>query len=424
MQYRIRKYERIEAKTQGQRAFFGEATDRLVVRKIQLNILDLVMISRGLSALLADWQVIREAVYDEYSPVSLSQQAVQVAPDQYDYVLKEGRQYWESAEGHRMTVDYDCEEERSRSYSEAEFAVPRERYDWLLELLEKLRLWIDANHFMRRQAFGADGEFLKLDDAANWNNVLIPDDVRSRLEAECIQLFKHADLFRANGVPLRRGIILYGPPGTGKTMIGRLLAKMCGVTFILITPGMLSNPAVLRQAFNWGRRFGPAILFFEDFDLVAGDGHQSGGGGLLGEFLSCLDGVDMSEGIVAIATTNDLNAIEPALRERPNRFDCILQIPPLSQNHRIAYLAQWLERHPNSEVNIERVAKKANNYTGAQMQELCRQGVMAAVEEHLSNAENNHAKALPLTDAHFDQAFKRSPEKQFRPMGFHADGDG
>lgn len=430
-QYQIRGYERIEAKVQEQRAFFSDAANRLVVRTIRLNVMDLLMVNRALTALLKGWKVVQEAAYDEYRPTSVSQQAVQVAPNQYDYVLKDGRHFWQGPEGERMTVDYECDEDRMCPYSEAGFAVPRERYDWLLALLEKMREWMDANHFLRCQSFGADGEFLKLENVPSWDKVLIPDAVRNRLEGECIQLFKHAELFRANGLPLRRGIILHGPPGTGKTLIGRLLAKLCGVTFILITPGMISNPEILRQVFIWGRRFGPSILFFEDFDLVAGNRHENGSSELLGEFLSCLDGVGVSDGIVAIATTNNLNAIEPALRNRPNRFDCILEIPPLSLEHRQQYLLNWLEGHPDSQVSVESVAKKAKNYTGAQMQELCRQAVIMAVEDHLKRIRENPSaiegsiqKTLPLMDIHFARAFDRTSGKKSRPIGFQKELEG
>ncbi|MBI4537590.1 MAG: AAA family ATPase [candidate division NC10 bacterium] len=41
-----------------------------------------------------------------------------------------------------------------------------------------------------------------------------------------------------------------------------------------------------------------------------------------------LDGFPANTGVLTIATTNDLKAIEPALAERPSRFDHILRMEP------------------------------------------------------------------------------------------------
>ena len=55
---------------------------------------------------------------------------------------------------------------------------------------------------------------------------------------------------------------------------------------------------------------------------------------MVGTFLNCLDGIAPGDGLIAFATTNNLNAIEPALRNRPNRFDVVLEIGPLDADRR------------------------------------------------------------------------------------------
>ncbi|HVC97477.1 MAG TPA: AAA family ATPase [Pirellulales bacterium] len=42
--------------------------------------------------------------------------------------------------------------------------------------------------------------------------------------------------------------------------------------------------------------------------------------------LAQLDGLVENDGLIFIATTNDLTAIDPALRERPSRFDVVMKI--------------------------------------------------------------------------------------------------
>lgn len=220
-------------------------------------------------------------------------------------------------------------------------------------------------------------------------------------------------------------------------MIGRALAQRCGVTFILCTPGMLEKPEDVTRLFGWGRRFAPSILFFEDFDLVAGSRH--GGGSdreILGEFLTGLDGLDSAEGVITIATTNDLKAIEPALKDRPNRFDCVVEIPPMGEGERALFLSGWQERHrrrewaaavvppgePGEPLDIPRLARQTAGFTGAQMQELCRLAVFEAVEESIGRGRVEAAR-LPLTDAHFVDAMKRLGVKRRRTVGFLPDGE-
>ena len=46
----------------------------------------------------------------------------------------------------------------------------------------------------------------------------------------------------------------------------------------------------------------------------------------LGELLTQMDGLESNDGVIVVATTNDLGAIEPALAERPSRFDVVLEV--------------------------------------------------------------------------------------------------
>jgi SpoVK/Ycf46/Vps4 family AAA+-type ATPase len=63
---------------------------------------------------------------------------------------------------------------------------------------------------------------------------------------------------------------------------------------------------------------------------------------LLGELLNQMDGLQPNEGLLVVATTNDLGAIEPALTNRPQRFDCIMEIPEISDEIRRAYLERFV----------------------------------------------------------------------------------
>lgn len=419
----IRHYERQEAAVADEMEFFGDQAENTITRTIRISLSDLLMTQRALKALLPEWKIVRETCYDWRKSVNTRRLAVEVAPEQFDFVLEWGRQFLHGPGGERMIMDVFADSDRDCDDSEMTFTLPEHRHEWLKRLLPKLREWSDANHFYRNQAITAQGEFVKFESDATLEDVILHPDTRLALRRNCIDLLAYSELYKANKIPLRRGIVLHGPPGTGKTSIGRALAQQCNATFILCTPGMLVEPKDVRRVFKWARRFAPTILFFEDVDMVAGNRHDGGRGGVLGEFLSGLDGLDSSGGVITIATTNDLRSIESALKDRPNRFDCVLEIGALQKEQRLEYLQRWSQRNTagtalsGHEFNAERIAEKTNGFTGAQMQELCRVMVFVAVEERVQN-NDSRAEMIPLTDAHFDAAFKRMGKKRRRPVGF------
>ncbi|HVC93954.1 MAG TPA: ATP-binding protein [Pirellulales bacterium] len=159
------------------------------------------------------------------------------------------------------------------------------------------------------------------------------------MERNTIDIFRRRDAFRRDGVPLKRGIILHGPPGTGKTLIGKIIAGLRIATFVYITAGDVDSPEAVRKTFEMARKLAPSIVLMEDIDLDADErsGHCSDA--VLGEVLGQLDGFENNDGVIFIARTNDLAAVEPALSERPSRFDVVLQVGCPSEPARRAILA-------------------------------------------------------------------------------------
>ena len=79
----------------------------------------------------------------------------------------------------------------------------------------------------------------------------------------------------------------------------------------------------------------PTVVFLEDLDLFAQDRQSKDWPGL-GELMGQLDGAIDNEDIVTIATTNRLEVIEKALRNRPGRFDRVLRFDTMDEPIRIS----------------------------------------------------------------------------------------
>lgn len=126
----------------------------------------------------------------------------------------------------------------------------------------------------------------------------------------------------ANGMQVKRGVLLYGPYGTGKTLAARIAAK-------LAVESNLTYVSVLRadeldDAINFARLYGkPAcVLFCEDIDRAM-SGERSV---RIDDILNTIDGVDSKDlNLITVLTSNHADSINPAML-RPGRLDAIIEI--------------------------------------------------------------------------------------------------
>jgi hypothetical protein len=172
-------------------------------------------------------------------------------------------------------------------------------------------------------------------------------------------------------LPRHRSLLLSGPPGTGKTLIGKALAaSLPEVSFLWVTPGGLGRCEDVSALFDWARERKPAIIFFEDLDLVVGS-RGGANDSMLGEILAQLDGFAENDGVVVLATTNDEKVIDAALR-RPGRFDRHLVVDAPAEGERRVMLDRFLgESQVDQRVAaVARLARLTAGLTGAHLQEL------------------------------------------------------
>ena len=138
-------------------------------------------------------------------------------------------------------------------------------------------------------------------------------------------------------------MLVHGRPGCGKTLLGKVLCSQVDATFIAAKPGDLGCTDDIVHTFVMARELAPAVLFLEDIDLFGGHrGRHQLSDMLLGELMNQLDGIEENDGLLVVATTNDLGAVEPALKERPSRFDVVVGVPEVSTEVRRRYLRDFL----------------------------------------------------------------------------------
>lgn len=218
----------------------------------------------------------------------------------------------------------------------------------------------------------------KEDEHVDDDDIVIDDEVRAMLGRNVIDLFTKSALLKAYQVPVRRGVLLYGPPGTGKTFACRYLCgKLPHVTRIIVTGTALPQ---VHAIFTLARMLQPVLLILEDVDLVFAAREVNLYSPVLGDLLDHMDGLRPCEEVSCILTTNAIDRLEAAIRDRPGRISqCIhfgAPLPALRQR----YLLHYLRPYAVQQMDIDELVAISHGATQAFLKEWVCRAVQVALE--------------------------------------------
>jgi len=240
-----------------------------------------------------------------------------------------------------------------------------------------------------------------------WDDIGDLEEVKQQLKETVEWPLKYPDLFERLGVTPSKGVLLFGPPGTGKTMLAKAVATESGCNFIGVRgPEIMSkwvgeSERAIRSIFQKARQTAPCIIFLDELDAIAARrGYRVGESGvterIVNQLLSEMDGIVVLKNVVIIGATNRLDILDPALL-RPGRFDKCVFVPPPDEEGRLAIFKVHTRRMPLGEdVELKRLAKLTEGYTGADIEAVCREAAMCAAREDI--------KAKSINMRHFMKA--------------------
>jgi len=242
----------------------------------------------------------------------------------------------------------------------------------------------------------------------SWNEVGGLQEIKDRLKESIEWPLTKPELFEHFGINPPRGIVLFGAPGTGKTLLAQAIANEAKANFITIKgPELISkwvgeSEKAVREVFKKAKQSSPSIIFLDEFESIAGVRRSSSGEGsdvinrVVNQLLSSMDGVEGMEGVIVVAATNRPEMIDPALL-RSGRFERVMHVPPPDPEALKSILEIHTENMPLGKFSLDEIASKLENYTGADIEAVCREAGLIAMR----------ADKKTVSKKHFEEAVER-----------------
>jgi len=193
---------------------------------------------------------------------------------------------------------------------------------------------------------------------------------------------KSEQWYKQKGIPWKRGWLMIGPPGTGKTSLIRAIGEHLDIP-IIIFPLSTYTDKDLQREWNRLQHTVPCIALIEDIDAtfngrdnVAAGSMTHGKALSFDTLLNVIDGVQNSEGVFTVITSNCVDKLDSALGKpangdistRPGRIDRVVMLGSIRPRERQMIAERILSECPAS---IDALVDDCKEYTPAQFQDKC-----------------------------------------------------
>ncbi|PVU89578.1 hypothetical protein BB561_005287 [Smittium simulii] len=237
----------------------------------------------------------------------------------------------------------------------------------------------------------------------SWDDIGGLESVKKEIIKAVEWPLKYSKQMARLGAAPPSGILLYGPPGCSKTCLAKIIASSYSLScsFFSVNSAELFSSYVgdseyfLRNLFTKARQSCPSVIFFDEIDVIVGRRQvdSSNGGSndevqarVLSTLLNEMDGIERFSSILVVAATNRPDMIDDALL-RPGRFDKLIYVPPPDFLGRKHIFEIKLKNSPTSltESDIAVLAEKTENFSGADITNLCQEAALIALRSDKLN---------------------------------------
>jgi hypothetical protein len=206
--------------------------------------------------------------------------------------------------------------------------------------------------------------------SATFENLVLRPGLKREIQDDFAQFFRSKEIYEQHGIPWKRGVLFTGPPGNGKTHTVKALVNQLARPCLYVKAFKSeyeTDQENIRTVFARARVTTPCLLVLEDLDSLIDDKSRA-------FFLNELDGFAANTGVVVLATTNHPERLDPAIRDRPSRFDrkYFFDLPGLDE--RAQYVSLWNEKLESglrlSDQGRQEIVQASGGFSFAYLKEL------------------------------------------------------
>ena len=210
---------------------------------------------------------------------------------------------------------------------------------------------------------------------------------------QVLKIMENPAEYAKRGIRMTKGILLEGEPGNGKTLFAKALAGESKVNFIpakatdFESMFMAIGPMKVKLLFKKARRKAPCIVFIDEFDGIGTRRNYSGSAietentRIVTALLNELDGFQPTNGVLVIAATNSIQALDPALI-RPGRFDARFGVPYPDYEAREKLVEMYCQgKNPAAECSVQVLAKIFNGFSCAKIEGTLNKAALLAAQQ-------------------------------------------
>lgn len=297
----------------------------------------------------ADWpsagRQLEESIHNSWLNVLWKGQLLDVVLVTWAESLHPRRSHWIVADDRKLAEEF--------------FAAVCE---WSCEVRSEILIYHDGY-------FNKDKELFDSIKSSTFDNLILRGSLKEEIQRDFSQFFESRAVYERYRIPWKRGAIFIGPPGNGKTHTLKALVNQLGKPCLYVRSFKSecgTEQENMAEVFNRAR-MSPCVVVLEDLDSMLDDENRS-------FFLNELDGFQPNTGVVVLATTNHPEKLDPAILDRPSRFDRKYQFELPGRAERLAYINKW-----NSELESElllpehcqaAIVKQTEDFSFAYLKEL------------------------------------------------------